>query len=137
MGPRPRLVRHAGEGKPATLVLTDIEGSTELWEWDASVMMEAQALHDRIIRSQLAQFCGYEVATEGDAFLLVFHEPADAVSWAVATQQVRVWPRPRWGGGRRGPGCGQLKRTEGVVARDEEGNAGLAARVCADMLGHW
>ena len=95
MGPRPRLVRHAGEGKPATLVLTDIEGSTELWEWDASVMMEAQALHDRIIRSQLAQFCGYEVATEGDAFLLVFHEPADAVSWAVATQQVRVWPRPR------------------------------------------
>lgn len=50
-------------------------------------MMEAVNLHDRIMRSQLAQFCGYEVSTEGDAFLLVFHEPGDAVAWALATQQ--------------------------------------------------
>ena len=78
----------AGEGKPATLVLTDIEGSTELWEWDSDAMMEALNLHDRIIRSQLAQYCGYEVSTEGDAFLLVFHEAVDAVSWALAIQQV-------------------------------------------------
>ena len=79
----------AGEGKPATLVLTDIEGSTELWEWDAVTMMTAINLHDRIIRTQLAQYHGYEVSTEGDAFLLVFHEPSDAVAWAVACQQVR------------------------------------------------
>ena len=26
---------------------------------------------------------------EGDAFLMAFHEPADAVRWALATQQVR------------------------------------------------
>ena len=78
----------AGEGKPATLVLTDIEGSTELWEWDAGSMMLAVSLHDRILRSQLSRFNGFEVSTEGDAFLMVFHEPADAIGWALATQQV-------------------------------------------------
>ena len=29
----------AGEGDPLTLVCTDVEGSTELWEWDNSSMM--------------------------------------------------------------------------------------------------
>ena len=29
----------AGEGDPLTLVCTDVEGSTELWEWDNSAMM--------------------------------------------------------------------------------------------------
>ena len=51
----------AAEGKPATLVCTDVEGSTELWEWDNTAMTEAQAIHDRIMRSQLTEFCGYEV----------------------------------------------------------------------------
>lgn len=32
------------------------------------------------------QFCGYEVQTEGDAFLVAFHEPFDAVAWCLATQ---------------------------------------------------
>ena len=42
-------------------MLTDVEGSTELWEWDRCAMSEANAIHDRIMRSQLAKFCGYEV----------------------------------------------------------------------------
>ena len=29
----------AGFGEPLTLVCTDVEGSTELWEWDNSSMM--------------------------------------------------------------------------------------------------
>ena len=29
----------AGEGDPVTLVCTDVEGSTELWEWDSAAMM--------------------------------------------------------------------------------------------------
>ena len=49
------------EGKPVTLVCTDVEGSTELWEWDKDAMNEAQALHDRILRSQITEFYGYEV----------------------------------------------------------------------------
>ena len=30
-----------------------------------------------------------QVATEGDAFTLAFHDPVDAVAWAVSIQQVR------------------------------------------------
>ena len=54
----------AGLNKPLTLVMTDVEGSTELWEWDRVVMMEAITLHDRIMRASLAKcdpkvlFCG-------------------------------------------------------------------------------
>ena len=48
----------AGQGQPLTLVLTDVEGSTELWEDGPEAMMEAQKLHDAILRSQLRQHCG-------------------------------------------------------------------------------
>ncbi|KAK9791166.1 hypothetical protein WJX73_003369 [Symbiochloris irregularis] len=110
-----------GEGKPATLVLTDIEGSTELWEWDSSAMMIASGLHDRILRSHLAEFNGHEVSTEGDAFLMVFHEPADAVGWALATQQALL--TARW------PNCLDNHHRSSIVLREEPGQeADQAAR---------
>ena len=43
---------------PVTLVLTDVEGSTELWEWNPDAMMEAQKMHDAILRSRLRHFHG-------------------------------------------------------------------------------
>lgn len=51
-------------------------------------MDRAIDVHDHVIRSQLGQYNGYEVTTEGDAFLLAFHEASDAIAWSVATQQV-------------------------------------------------
>ena len=71
-----------------TLVSTDVEGSTELWEWDRDAMDAATMVHDRAMRSRLSDFHGYEVSTEGDSFLIAFHEPADSVAWAVTMQQV-------------------------------------------------
>ena len=50
--------------------------------------MEAISLHDRIMRSQISKFGGYEMATEGDAFVIAFHNPGRAVAWAAAVQQV-------------------------------------------------
>ena len=47
-----------------TLVCTDVEGSTNLWEWDRVAMMAAMATHDVILRAHIADFHGYEVATE-------------------------------------------------------------------------
>ena len=41
------------------------------------------------------RFYGYEVATEGDAFILAFHEPVDAVAWCLCTQHALLaaqWP---------------------------------------------
>lgn len=51
-------------------------------------MDRAVDVHDHVIRTQLGQFNGYEVTTEGDAFLLAFHDASDAIAWSVATQQV-------------------------------------------------
>ena len=46
-------VTGAEEGKALTLVLTDVEGSTELWEWDHAAMMEAIRVHDCLMRAHL------------------------------------------------------------------------------------
>ncbi|DBB03723.1 TPA: hypothetical protein ACH3X3_011034 [Trebouxia sp. C0006] len=84
-----------GTGADITLVSTDVEGSTELWEWDREVMDQAIDVHDHVIRTQLGKYNGYEVTTEGDAFLLAFHEASDAIAWSAATQQallVAKWP---------------------------------------------
>eukprot|EP00798_Chlamydomonas_sp_ICE-L_P022957 gene22957-30142_t len=59
-----------------TLVITDVESSTELWEWDPP----------GALRRTLAAHYGYEVTTEGDAFINAFYEPLDAVAWCLATQ---------------------------------------------------
>ena len=34
-------------------MLTDVEGSTELWEWDHAAMMEAIQMHDCLMRAHL------------------------------------------------------------------------------------
>jgi hypothetical protein len=38
-----------------TLVITDVEGSTELWEWDYGVMTLAQEVHDSVMRSLIGR----------------------------------------------------------------------------------
>ena len=49
----------------------------------AQVMQVATPLHDRIMRAKLSHYNGYEVTTEGDAFTLAFHDPAEAVAWCM------------------------------------------------------
>lgn len=66
---------------------------------DREVMDKAIDVHDHVIRTQLGKYNGYEVTTEGDAFLLAFHEASDAIAWSLATQQVStpsVSPVPAW-----------------------------------------
>ena len=62
--PRQHVCVCAAEGQPLTLVCTDVEGSTELWEWDSQTMMAAISLHDKLMRSLMAHYHGYEVCTE-------------------------------------------------------------------------
>jgi len=71
----------------AALVLTDIEGSTSLWEQDPQAMSRALHLHNDIIRRLITTFVGYEVNTEGDAFHVAFHDSADALSFALRMQE--------------------------------------------------
>ncbi|KAK9818509.1 hypothetical protein WJX74_005293 [Apatococcus lobatus] len=80
--------RHVPPGRTVTLVSTDIEGSTALYEWNPRVAAACNDLHDNLLRASLPEFFGYETGTEGDAFLLAFWEPADAVVWAICFQQM-------------------------------------------------
>lgn len=71
----------------AVFVLTDVQGSTKLWEADQKAMKKALALHDEIIRNLRVEHSGYEVETEGDSFLLAFHDAVDAFGFSLNLQQ--------------------------------------------------
>lgn len=53
---------------------------------DPVVMREAQDIHDALFRYVLAQCCGHEITTEGDSFLLAFHDPMDAAAFCMHVQ---------------------------------------------------
>ncbi|KNC54141.1 adenylate/guanylate cyclase [Thecamonas trahens ATCC 50062] len=78
-----------------TLMFTDIQNSTELWEADAAVMAASLEIHNDIFRSILPRYLGFEVKTEGDAFMVAFSSPVDAVMCALALQRALLtapWP---------------------------------------------
>ncbi|KAG2453169.1 hypothetical protein HYH02_002493 [Chlamydomonas schloesseri] len=85
-----------GAGPDTTLLVTDIESSTVLWEsLEAATMDAAIKLHHRIIRQLLLQHGGYESVTEGDSFITVHRKPDRALAFALATQEallVADWP---------------------------------------------
>ncbi|KAJ9529025.1 hypothetical protein QJQ45_007101 [Haematococcus lacustris] len=74
-------------GDKATLVITDVQGSSKLWELlPAGVMEASMKLHDELTRRLTVVNLGYEWATEGDSFLLCFHTPEAAVTFATQLQ---------------------------------------------------
>ena len=57
--------------------------------------LQANALHDAILRKWMPRWHGYEVTTEGDSFLIAFHEASDALGWCLTVQQALMtadWP---------------------------------------------
>ena len=78
-----------------TLMFTDIEGHTKMWEQMGDDFMPVLEEHNTILRSAAAKYNGYEVKTEGDAFMLAFAKASDAVLCAVEAQLALVnhpWP---------------------------------------------
>ena len=71
----------------STFLLTDIEGSTRLWEDQPEAMGVALAVHDRLLRGAIAQARGTVVKTMGDGMLAVFDDAGDAVDAALAAQR--------------------------------------------------
>ena len=68
------------------IVFTDIKGSTKLWSALANSMKSALKIHNQIIRRLLRTIGGYEVKTEGDAFMVVFPSPLLAFKWCLLVQ---------------------------------------------------
>ncbi|MBC8231535.1 tetratricopeptide repeat protein [bacterium] len=69
-----------------TLMFTDIEGHTKMWEQIGDDFMPILEEHNTILRSAAEKHNGYEVKTEGDSFMLAFTKASDAVLCAVEAQ---------------------------------------------------
>ncbi len=63
-----------------TLVFTDIQGSTALWEHFGDDFKALLDLHNALFRAAIAAAGGYEVKTEGDAFMVAFQDAGSAVA---------------------------------------------------------
>lgn len=77
------------------LVFTDIKNSTLLWDSYPAPMRSAIKTHNSIMRRQLRIVGGYEVKTEGDAFMVAFPSPTSALLWCFNVQQNLLtadWP---------------------------------------------
>ncbi|TMH19318.1 MAG: tetratricopeptide repeat protein [Betaproteobacteria bacterium] len=78
-----------------TLLFTDIEGSTRLWEAHAEAMRAALARHDALLRHCIDDHKGHVFKTGGDAFCAAFHTAADALAAALEAQRAlhrEPWP---------------------------------------------
>jgi len=78
------------------MVFTDIKNSTLLWDTFPVAMRSAIKVHNSIMRRQMRIIGGYEVKTEGDAFMVSFPTPTSALLWCFSVQQLLVntddWP---------------------------------------------
>jgi class 3 adenylate cyclase len=70
-----------------TFLFTDIEGSTRLWERDASAMKSALARHDEILRSAIEERDGHVFKTVGDAFCAAFSSAPEALDASISAQR--------------------------------------------------
>ena len=78
-----------------TLLFTDIEGSTRLWEAHAAAMRAALPRHDALVRQCIGAHAGHVFKTGGDAFCAAFHTASDAVAAALDAQRAlhcEPWP---------------------------------------------
>ena len=78
-----------------SMVFTDIKNSTTLWENYPLAMQSAIKSHNEVMRRQLRVIGGYEVKTEGDAFMVSFQTATAALLWCFAVQQHLLevdWP---------------------------------------------
>src|SRR5512144_3302266 len=75
-----------------TLVFTDIEGSTRLWEEQPDRMRAALAGHDALARKIVCAHRGSVVKTTGDGVHAVFDDPLDAIVAALEFQQALADP---------------------------------------------
>ena len=83
-----------------TLLFTDVEGSTRLWEAHPDAMRLAMARHDALIEETVTRNSGNVVRPrgEGDSRFAVFSRATDAVSAARDMQQalaLEMWTTPR------------------------------------------
>ncbi|MGZ7008307.1 MAG: ATP-binding protein, partial [Ilumatobacteraceae bacterium] len=114
-----------------TFLLTDLEGSTRLWEQDPAAMKAAMARHDELLEKNVAAHRGYVFNRMGDGMGAAFSTARDALSAAAEFQQALA-DEP-WGTDR------PLRTRVGVhtdeaTIIDDAGYASLPINRCARLM---
>jgi class 3 adenylate cyclase len=81
-----------------TLLFTDVEGSTRLWESEPEAMAQALRRHEKILRESISAEGGYVFKTAGDSFSAAFSTPRAALYAALGAQRMLLeepWPTSR------------------------------------------
>jgi class 3 adenylate cyclase len=81
-----------------TLLFTDVEGSTQLWDAERDEMGAALRRHDEILRDAIEQAGGYVFKTAGDSFCAAFSSARAGLDAALSAQQTLAaeeWPTSR------------------------------------------
>ncbi len=81
-----------------TLLFTDVEGSTQLWDAERDAMGAALRRHDEILRDAIEQAGGYVFKTAGDSFCAAFSAARAGLDAALAAQRTlaaQSWPTSR------------------------------------------
>ncbi len=85
---RPNLTMHAASDGTVSILFSDIENSTAIYDRLGNVRgQELVRVHNSIIRTQLAAHHGREVKSMGDGFMIVFQSARRALDCAVAIQR--------------------------------------------------
>ena len=118
-----------------TFVMTDIEGSTRLFRERGDGYVRLLEAHHTLLTEAFASYRGVEIATEGDALVVVFDDAADALSGCVAGQLALTshpWPEGATIRVRMG-----LHQAEATPTGNNYVSLGLhqAARICAAAHG--
>lgn len=135
---RAKIATAATPDGVVTVFFSDIQDSTQMNErlGDAD-WLRLLTEHDRLVRAKVGQSGGHVVKTQGDGFMVVFGEPVDGISAALAIQAGLA----RGGGHslRRTPVKVRIGMHVGVVtSRDGDyfgRNVAMAARVAAHAEG--
>ena len=81
-----------------TLLFTDVEGSTRLWDVERDAMAAALRCHDEIMRGAIERAGGYVFKTVGDSFCAAFSVARAGLDAALAAQRnlaAQSWPTTR------------------------------------------
>ena len=134
-----------------TLLMSDIEGSTQLWEAHPEEMSAALRRHDDLVRSAIEHSGGYVFKTVGDAFCAAFPTAFAAVDAAERTQRALLaepWPAPvklrvrmavhsgyceERDGDYFGPTVNRVARLESIAHGSQVLVSGVSAEMLADF----
>jgi class 3 adenylate cyclase len=135
-----------------TLLFTDVEGSTRLWDAERDAMAAALRRHDEILRDAIEQAGGYVFKTAGDSFCAAFSSARAGLDAALAAQRnlaAQSWPTSRpivvrmglhagvceeRGGDYFGPAVNRAARLLTVAQGGQVLVSGVAAELLSDEL---